>query len=339
MSEACTRPAPMPDALLSIEDLVTEFATDEGILRAVDGVNIGIPRGGKVGVIGESGCGKSVTALSVLRLIPDPPGRIAAGRIVFNGQDLLKLPISAMRSIRGNRISMIFQEPMSSLNPVFTVGNQISEAIRLHQKLNRQEAWGKTVELLQKVGIPDPERRAKDYPGQMSGGMCQRVMIAMALSCHPELLIADEPTTALDVTIQAQILDLIQGLVDELGMSLMLITHDLGVVAETADYVYVMYTGKVVESAPVKTIFKNPLHPYTRGLLASLPGRMEAALPDGQVRTRVRMKTISGLVPSPLDLPPGCPFADRCAEVREQCRGIMPDLTAREPNHYVRCVL
>jgi peptide/nickel transport system ATP-binding protein len=337
---ACRQsPAPLPDALLSIEELVTEFRTEEGILRAVAGVTISVPRGGKVGLIGESGCGKSVTALSVLRLIPDPPGRIAGGRIVFNGRDLLTLPLSAMRSIRGNRIGMIFQEPMSSLNPVFTVGNQIGEAIRLHQRVGGKQAGEMTIELLRKVGIPDPERRARDYPGQMSGGMCQRVMIAMALSCHPELLIADEPTTALDVTIQAQILDLIQGLVTEMGMSLMLITHDLGVVAETVDYVYVMYTGMVVEAAPVKIVFANPLHPYTQGLLASLPGRMEAALPGGELRVRTRMVTIPGLVPSPLDLPPGCPFQERCPEVQPACRQAMPELKEQGANHFVRCVV
>jgi peptide/nickel transport system ATP-binding protein len=320
---------------LKIEDLVTEFRTENGILRAVDGVSIDIPRGRKIGLIGESGCGKSVTALSVLRLIPEPPGKISGGNIIFNNTNLLDLPIKNMRSIRGNRISMIFQEPMSSLNPVFTVGEQISEAIRLHQRKARKEAWDMSVDLLAQVGIPDPAKRAKDYPGQMSGGMCQRVMIAMALSCRPELLIADEPTTALDVTIQAQILDLIQGLVTQKGMSLMLITHDLGVVAETADYVYVMYTGKVVEQTDVKTIFKNPLHPYTKGLMASLPGMN---LKDDSLTGKKRLSAIPGVVPSPLDLPVGCPFQERCSLMKPRCQESMPSLSEKEPGHLVRCI-
>ncbi len=334
MAEPARRPA-ASGPLLEVTDLVTEFRTEEGVLRAVDGVSLALSAGGKIGLIGESGCGKSVTALSVLRLIPDPPGRIASGRIVFDGRDLLGLPLSAMRKIRGNRISMIFQEPMSSLNPVFTVGDQIGEVIRLHQGASRREARDQAIELLRKVGIPDAERRVKDYPGQMSGGMCQRVMIAMALSCHPDLLIADEPTTALDVTIQAQILELIQGLVTEMGMSLMLITHDLGVVAETVDYVYVMYTGKVVEEAKVGVIFDNPMHPYTRGLMASLPGKAVPAAPDAP--GRARLHAIPGLVPSPLDLPPGCPFQERCYLMKPQCREAMPPLEEKQPGHWARC--
>jgi oligopeptide/dipeptide ABC transporter ATP-binding protein len=320
---------------LEVRDLVTEFRTEEGLLRAVDGVSVTVPAGKKVGLIGESGCGKSVTALSVLRLIPDPPGRTAAGSIMFGGRQLLSLPISEMRKIRGNAISMIFQEPMSSLNPVFTVGDQISEVIRLHQGASRHEARQKSIELLQQVGIPDPEKRIKDYPGQLSGGMCQRIMIAMALSCRPELLIADEPTTALDVTIQAQILELIQELVSEMGMSLLLITHDLGVVAETVDYVYVMYTGKVVEEAPVETLFSEPLHPYTRGLLQSLPGKDGPAEDTGKVRQK--LPVIPGLVPSPIDLPPGCPFQNRCGIVKAGCRQAMPELAEKRPGQIVRC--
>jgi peptide/nickel transport system ATP-binding protein len=336
MAQPARRPVPLSEPLLAVTDLVTEFRAEEGVLRAVDGVSLAITAGGKIGLIGESGCGKSVTALSVLRLIPDPPGRIASGRIVFDGQDLLKLPLAAMRKIRGNRISMIFQEPMSSLNPVFTVGDQISEVIRLHQGASRRHARDQAIELLGKVGIPDAERRVRDYPGQMSGGMCQRVMIAMALSCHPDLLIADEPTTALDVTIQAQILGLIQELVTEMGMSLMLITHDLGVVAETVDYVYVMYTGKVVEQAGVGVIFDDPLHPYTRGLMASLPGKAAPAAPDAPPG-RARLHAIPGLVPSPLDLPPGCPFQERCDLMKPRCREAMPPLTEKRPGHWARC--
>ncbi len=298
-------------------------------------MSIRVGRGGKTGVIGESGCGKSVTALSVLRLISDPPGRVSGGRILFEGRDLLDLPMKEMRRIRGNHISMIFQEPMSSLNPVFTVGDQIAEVIRLHQGKSRKEADEMVADLLAKVGIPDPARRARDYPGQMSGGMCQRVMIAMALSCDPSLLIADEPTTALDVTIQAQILELMQGLVTESGMSLMLITHDLGVVAETVDYVYVMYTGKVVEEADVKTIFRNPLHPYTRGLLNSLPGRGGTGAAAGEKRPR--LNTIPGIVPSPLDLPPGCPFQERCPLAAPRCSESMPPLEEKASGHLARC--
>jgi oligopeptide/dipeptide ABC transporter ATP-binding protein len=318
--------------LLDVQDIVTVFRTEAGLLRAVDGVSFSIERGEKLGLIGESGCGKSVTALSILRLIPDPPGRIESGRIYFDGKNILDLPVKEMRSIRGNRISMIFQEPTSSLNPVYTVGNQIGEAIRLHQKLSRDETRKRTLEVLKKVGIPDPEQRINEYPHQLSGGMCQRVMIAMALSCNPELLIADEPSTALDVTIQAQILDLINQLVSEMKMSLLLITHDLGVIAETVERVIVMYAGKVMEQAEVGEIFDNPLHPYTKGLLASLP-----ALGREKVERRARLKAIPGLVPSPLDLPPGCPYQDRCPIVKPHCKESMPQLEQKRPGHFTRC--
>ena len=328
-------PAAAPDSepLLRITDLVTTFRTEAGLLRAVDGVSLTIPRGGKLGLIGESGCGKSVTALSILRLIPEPPGKIESGEIIFDGVDLLKLPLSQMRRIRGNRISMIFQEPTSSLNPVYTAGNQIAEAIRLHQKVSRAEARKRSIEALRQVGIPDPERRVNEYPNQLSGGMCQRVMIAMALSCRPELLIADEPSTALDVTIQAQILELINRLVQEMHMSLLLITHDLGVIAETVEQVAVMYTGRVVEEAEVQELFRNPLHPYTNGLLRSLP-----KLARGPEEThRQRLNAIPGLVPSPLDLPFGCPYQDRCPLVVPHCREEMPQLEEKRPGHRVRC--
>ncbi len=335
-----TSAAPRMDnasALLEVRDLVTEFMTEDGLLRAVDGVSIKVPRGGKVGLIGESGCGKSVTALSILRLIQEPPGKIRSGSIVFDGVDLLSLPVTEMRKIRGMRISIIFQEPMSSLNPVFTVGNQISEVIRLHLGKKRKQAWNMSVDLLKRVGIPDPAKNAHNYPGQLSGGMCQRVMIAMALSCNPDLLIADEPTTALDVTIQAQILELMQELVNEMGMSLLLITHDLGVVAETVDYVYVMYTGKVVEEADIRTIFHNPMHPYTRGLLASLPGVEGSGYGGGGPGESTRLTAIPGLVPSPLDLPQGCPFQERCYLMNPHCREAMPPLEEKGPGHFARC--
>lgn len=323
---------PMP-ALLEIKDLVTAFRTEAGLLKAVDGVSLSLEKGRKLGLIGESGCGKSVTALSILRLISDPPGKIMSGSISFDGKDLLNMPLKNMRHIRGNRISMIFQEPTSSLNPVYSVGNQIGEAIRLHQKSDRRETRLRAIEMLKKVGIPDPEQRVDEYPHQLSGGMCQRVMIAMALSCNPELLIADEPTTALDVTIQAQILDLINQLVAELGMSLILITHDLGVIAETAERVVVMYAGRIMEEADVKELFANPLHPYTRGLLASLPG-IERQKAQGK---RPRLKAIPGLVPSPLDLPPGCPFQERCPLVKPHCKQALPPLEEKNPDHQARC--
>jgi oligopeptide/dipeptide ABC transporter ATP-binding protein len=319
--------------LLSIENLQTHFFTEAGTVKAVDGVNLAIRKGETLGVVGESGCGKSVTALSILRLIPTPPGKIVGGSIHLEGRgDLLKLPEEEMRKVRGASISMIFQEPMTSLNPVFTVGDQIAEGIRLHQGLSKRESWNKAIEMLRVVRIPDPDRRVKEYPHQMSGGMRQRVMIAMALSCNPQLLIADEPTTALDVTIQAQILELLNQLKAELGMAVMLITHDLGVVADTAARVAVMYAGRVVEEAPVRELFGSPKHPYTQGLLNSIP-RLEKA------ERRARLQAIPGMVPDLLDLPRGCKFQARCARVFEPCSGEEPPLKEIASNHRVRCYL
>jgi oligopeptide/dipeptide ABC transporter ATP-binding protein len=319
--------------LLEIQDLQTHFVTDAGTVRAVDGVSLTVRKGETLGVVGESGCGKSVTALSVLRLIPNPPGKIVGGKILLDGRNLLDLPEDEMRKVRGGSISMIFQEPMTSLNPVFTVGDQIAEGIRLHQRLSKRESWNKAIEMLRLVRIPDADRRVKEYPHQMSGGMRQRVMIAMALSCNPHLLIADEPTTALDVTIQAQILELLNQLKAELGMAVMLITHDLGVVADTAARVAVMYAGRVVEQAPVLELFTNPRHPYTQGLLNSIP-RIEKA------ERRPRLQAIPGMVPDLLDLPRGCKFQARCTKVFDACRGDEPQLKAiGAANHIVRCCL
>ncbi len=305
------------EPLVEVKDLHTEFHTEDGLVKAVDGVNLHINRGETLGVVGESGCGKSVTALSIMRLIPWPPGRIAGGEIRFEGREVLKLREDEMRKIRGNDISMIFQEPMTSLNPVFTVGDQIAEAVELHQGLKRKEAMDKAVEMLRLVGIPLAERRVNEYPHQLSGGMRQRVMIAMALSCNPKLLIADEPTTALDVTIQAQILELMKKLKQDLGMAIMLITHDLGVVAEMAERVVVMYAGKVVEEAPVMELYKRPLHPYTQGLMKSIP-RLNAP--------KERLHVIEGVVPSLMNLPPGCRFAGRCPYAMDKCRSEQPSL-------------
>ena len=307
----------MADAVLEIRDLVTEFRTDHGVVRAVDGVAFSIPARGTLGLVGESGSGKSVTALSIMRLVASP-GRVASGEIRYNGKDLVTLPIEEMRAIRGNRIAMIFQEPMTSLNPVHTVGDQVGEAVRLHQKKSRAEARTIAIEMFRLVGIPSPEERIDAYPHQLSGGMRQRVMIAMALACKPDLLIADEPTTALDVTIQAQILELLKSLQRELGMSILLITHDLGVVAETCDEVVVMYAGRVVEQAPTKTLFASPRHHYTAGLLASVP-----AYGDG---THERLREIKGIVPSLWELPKGCKFSDRCPAVQDRCRAEEPEL-------------
>jgi peptide/nickel transport system ATP-binding protein len=322
-------------ALLSVKNLKTQFQTAEGIAKAVDGLDLSIDRGEVLGVVGESGCGKSVTALSILRLVPSPPGRVRAEKILFNEKNLLELSDSQMRKIRGNSISMIFQEPMTSLNPVFRVGAQIVEAIRLHQELPAKQAWEKTVELLRMVGIPSPQIRARDYPHQMSGGMRQRAMIAMAFSCRPQLLIADEPTTALDVTIQAQILDLMQEMKNSSGNAVMFITHDLGIVAENAQRVMVMYAGRVVESAAVKEIFNNPLHPYTVGLLESIPRRGQ------RVKGRA-LPSIPGIVPSLLNVPPGCKFCTRCSQAEEICSVQEPELLEQEtghqePGHWVRC--
>jgi oligopeptide/dipeptide ABC transporter ATP-binding protein len=308
----------MPDALLEIKDLVTEFRTEHGVVRAVDGVSFEIPRRKTLGVVGESGCGKSVTALSVMRLIADPPGRIAGGSITYDGKDLLALDEPSMRAIRGNRIAMIFQEPMTSLNPVFTVGDQVAEAVRLHQRKSRADAMKVAIEMFKLVGIPAPEERVHNYPHQLSGGMRQRVMIAMALACKPDLLIADEPTTALDVTIQAQILDLLHQLQTELGMSVLLITHDLGVVAETCDEVVVMYAGRVVERAATDALFAAPRHHYTVGLLRSVPAY--GAAEHG------RLTEIKGMVPALWALPKGCKFADRCPAAQDKCRAEEPPL-------------
>ncbi|HMG55651.1 MAG TPA: ABC transporter ATP-binding protein [Kofleriaceae bacterium] len=326
--------APVPDAttLLEIRDLVTEFRTEHGTVRAVDGVSFEIAARTTLGVVGESGCGKSVTALSIMRLIASPPGRIAGGTIRYAGRDLLALRPAEMRAIRGNRIAMIFQEPMTSLNPVFTVGAQVAEAVRLHQHKSRREARAIAIEMFRRVGIPSPEDRVDAYPHQLSGGMRQRVMIAMALACKPDLLIADEPTTALDVTIQAQILDLLRSLQRELGMSILLITHDLGVVAESCDDVVVMYAGRIVERARTEVLFAAPRHHYTAGLLRSVPSYGEGTA----VGERTRLTEIPGMVPALSELPLGCKFADRCPAVAERCRAEEPALLQLGAS-WVRC--
>ena len=316
-------------ALLEIRDLQTSFFTSDGEVRAVDGVTFSIDPGRTMGLVGESGCGKSVTALSVIQLLTRGTGRIVGGEILYEGENIAVLSDERMRAIRGNDISMIFQEPMTSLNPVFTVGDQIAEAVRLHQNATRKEANDRAVEMLRLVKIADPEKRLRDYPHQLSGGMRQRVMIAMALSCNPKLLIADEPTTALDVTIQAQILDLIAELQEKLGMAVLLITHDLGVVAEQADEVAVMYAGRIVERAPPGIIFARPLHPYTIGLMRSIPGT---------VRIGRRLDAIPGIVPSPLDWPTGCRFRTRCGSADALCAERPPALVEVEPGHWVACV-
>jgi len=321
------------ERLLEIRGLKTHFATDDGIVRAVDGVDLAIDRGETLGVVGESGCGKSVTALSVLKLIPMPPGRIVDGRILWRGRDLVPIGSGDMRKIRSKEIAIIFQEPMTSLNPVYTVGDQIAEVIRLHEGLPRRAALDRAVEMLRLVHIPNPERRVRDYPHQFSGGMRQRVMIAMAISCSPALLIADEPTTALDVTIQAQILDLLAEMKSRLGMAVMLITHAMGVVAETAQRVVVMYAGEVVEEAPVGTLFSEPRHPYTQGLIRSIP-RFDIAATH-----KSRLEPIAGVVASPLDPMPGCRFAPRCRFARAACLEAAPPLREVAPGHKVACVL
>jgi len=318
--------------LLKIRNLHTYFYTDDGVAKAVDGVDLELVEGGTLGVVGESGCGKSVTALSVMRLIPDPPGKIIQGKIVFGGKDLLSLSEAEMRKIRGRSISMIFQEPMTSLNPVFQIGDQISEVLTLHEGLSKKEAWNRSIEMLKMVGIPAAERRVTEYPHQLSGGMRQRAMIAMALACSPKLMIADEPTTALDVTIQAQILELINRLQREKGMSVILITHNLGVIAETAQMVAVMYAGRVVEYTDVRTLFATPQHPYTQGLLKSIP-RL-----DQDHAKKAKLEAIPGLVPSLLDLPPGCKFSNRCKYVFEKCNQ-EPPLEEVSSGHFVRCWL
>ncbi|HEV2099620.1 MAG TPA: ABC transporter ATP-binding protein [Stellaceae bacterium] len=320
--------------LLEIEDLHTHFFAAGGVVRAVDGVSFTVRTGETLGVVGESGCGKSVTALSVLRLVADPPGKIVGGAIRFEGKNLLDLRESEMEAVRGNQISMIFQEPMTSLNPLLTIGRQISEAIALHQGLGRRPAMELAIEMLRRVHIPVPERRVHAYPHQLSGGMRQRAMIAMALSCNPKLLIADEPTTALDVTIQAQILDLMRELQETLDMAVVLITHDMGVVAENADRVIVMYAGRKVEEASADDLFDRPAHPYTRGLLGSVPNLETAA--HNKVH-RSRLNEIKGMVPSLADLPQGCSFAPRCDLATEECLVAYPPLEQRRPGHWVAC--
>jgi len=319
-------------ALLEVENLQTHFATPDGVVRAVEGVSFHIEAGETVAIVGESGCGKSVTSMSILRLIPEPPGKMA-GAIRFQGRNLLELPEVEMRKIRGNEISMIFQEPMTSLNPVLTVGRQIGETLRLHQGLDKRQAEARAIEMLRLVGIPAPERRVKEYPHQLSGGMRQRVMIAMALACNPKLLIADEPTTALDVTIQAQILDLMRDLKTKVGAAIMLITHDLGVVAETAERVVVMYAGRKVEEASVKDIFLNPKHPYTQGLLGAVP-KLGSSLEEAG---RTKLEEIPGLVPSLRKPIVGCAFAGRCPTVTDFCRQVAPAIEEKATGHYAAC--
>jgi oligopeptide/dipeptide ABC transporter ATP-binding protein len=320
--------------ILEIDDLRTHFFTGAGVVRAVDGVSYAVRAGETLGVVGESGCGKSVTALSVLRLVASPPGRIVGGAIRFGGRNLLDLGESEMEDIRGNEISMIFQEPMTSLNPLMTVGRQIGETITLHQGLSPRAAMDKAVEMLRRVSMPEAERRVHAYPHQLSGGMRQRVMIAMALSCNPKVLIADEPTTALDVTIQAQILELMRELQETFGTAIVLITHDMGVVAENADRVVVMYAGRKVEEASAKVLFEAPGHPYTRGLLGSIPQLDVAARLDAR---RNRLNEIKGMVPSLHNLPQGCTFAPRCEFATDQCRAAYPPLVQHRPGHAIAC--
>ena len=319
--------------VLEVEDLQTYFYTRGGLVKAVDGVSFSLARGATLAIVGESGCGKSVTALSLMRLVADPPGRIIGGRVRLEGVDLLRLDEAAMRDIRGNQISMVFQEPMTSLNPVMTIGRQISEALILHQRMSNKTALKRAIEMLQLVGIPEPKQRAKEYPHQLSGGMRQRAMIAMALACNPRVLIADEPTSALDVTIQAQILELIAKLQRELGTAVILITHDLGVVAETAERVIVMYAGRKVEEAAVGELFARPLHPYTRGLMNSIPRLALMRREAGQQR----LQEIPGIVPALSNLPQACTFAPRCAFADDMCRGQFPPYQEKRPDHWAAC--
>ncbi|HEY1288663.1 MAG TPA: ABC transporter ATP-binding protein [Burkholderiales bacterium] len=314
--------------LLEVRGLTTVFDTDAGEVRAVDGVDFSIERGRTLGIVGESGCGKSVTALSIMGLVPRPPGRIAGGEVRFEGEDLLRLPPARLRELRGARLSMIFQEPMTSLNPAFSVGDQVAEALLRHEKTGRKEAQDNAIEMLRRVRIPSPERRARDYPHRLSGGMRQRVMIAMALACNPQLLIADEPTTALDVTIQAQILELMRALRSELGTAIILITHDLGVIAELADDVIVMYAGQVVERCPVSALFAEPHHPYTIGLLGSIP-RLDLA--------QQRLSAIEGTVPDAAAMPAGCRFHARCPFAVEKCLSDAPPLGEIRKGHFAAC--
>jgi peptide/nickel transport system ATP-binding protein len=321
---------PATSALLDVRGLRTLFSTEQGEVRAVDGVDFSLARGRTLGIVGESGCGKSVTALSIMRLVPQPPGRIAGGAALFDGEDLLALPESRVRSLRGDKLSMIFQEPMTSLNPAFPVGEQIAEALLRHRDVNKQEARAQAIEMLRRVRMPSPESRADDYPHQLSGGMRQRVMIAMALACNPKLLIADEPTTALDVTIQAQILELMRALREELGTAIILITHDLGVIAELADDVIVMYAGQVIERCSVERLFAEPQHPYTIGLLGSMP-RLDLE--------QQRLTAIQGFVPSAGTLPSGCRFHPRCPFAVDKCRHEVPPLMEITPQHEAACWL
>ena len=318
--------------LLEIQNLQTHFYVHGHVARAVDDISLSLKQGQTLGLVGESGCGKSVTAHSIIQLIPDPPGKIVDGKILLEGKDLLTLSEAQMRNIRGNRISMIFQEPMTSLNPVFPVGDQVGEVIRLHQKLSRKDTRQRVVEMFKLVGIPAPESRLSDFPHQMSGGMRQRVMIAMALACRPMMLIADEPTTALDVTIQAQILDLMRRLQSETGTAILFITHNLGVVAEIAQRVVVMYAGRIVEEGDVRTLFKTPRHPYTRGLLACMPH-----LGKGDIGGDARLDAIPGNLPSPIGRPLGCTFAPRCAHAEAACTADDPALEEVGPRHFARC--
>lgn len=319
----------MIENVLEIKDLKTYFYTPDGIVKAVDGINLSVKRGSILGIVGESGCGKSMTAMSILNLVPQPPGKIVSGEILYEGRDILKLKEPEMRAIRGAKISMIFQEPMTALNPVFTVGEQIAEALRVHKGMNRREALDKAAELLSLVNIPSARDRIKDYPHQLSGGMRQRVMIAMAISCSPSIVIADEPTTALDVTVQAQVLDLLKQLMKKIGMSMILITHDLGVIAEAANDVAVMYAGRIVEYTSTEGLFAAPTHPYTEGLLNSIP-RFDK-------KKRERLKAIPGVVPRLLDLPEGCKFYGRCGIAIDRCKKEEPLLKETAKGHLARC--
>jgi oligopeptide transport system ATP-binding protein len=316
--------------LLEVNSLQTRFYTQDGVVHAVNGISYTLDEGATLGIVGESGCGKSVSVLSAMRLIPEPPGKIVGGQVVFEGEDLLKMPMDEIRHVRGNKIAMIFQDPMTSLNPVLTIGRQVEEALELHMGMSKSQARQRAIELLQMVGIPQAEDRIDDYPHQFSGGMRQRVMIAMALSCNPQVLIADEPTTALDVTIQAQIVELVKRLRDEIGMAVIWITHDLGIIAGLAEKVIVMYAGFLVETAPVKDLYGDPRHPYTIGLLGSLP-----RLDEHHGR---RLVSIEGLPPDLIDMPPGCPFAPRCAYVTDRCLEENPPLEVVGPNnHRIAC--
>jgi oligopeptide/dipeptide ABC transporter ATP-binding protein len=318
-------------SLLQVENLVTTFSTERGKFRAVDNLSLSIGKGEAVGLVGESGCGKSVTGLSIMKLVATPPGNIESGKILIDGDNLLDMSERAMLQIRGNRVAMIFQEPMTSLNPVFTIGNQIAEAVKQHQNVNNKEALKRAIEMLDVVGVPQPNERINSYPHELSGGLRQRAMIAMALSCRPDLLIADEPTTALDVTIQAQILDLLRKLQNEYGMSILMISHNLGVIAEITSKVVVMYAGRVVEMAPIEELFADPLHPYTKGLYASLPSVARA---NGQDE----LNSIVGVVPDPFHQPSGCRFRDRCPMVTNECGETEPELVELKPGRFVRCI-